>query len=138
MGWRGKFLGGFLGGRPGTFVGDLIENAYKGGVRVSGPNDVREEKRPVYQETDITKACDDCGGPVRLVKRDRQLTGEFICLTCHPSDGTCPLCKSELRTPKAQQCPACKRSWHCISKTDSKNPGASQKLGDAGTAAGPR
>ena len=27
MGWRGKFLGGFLGGLPGTFIGDLLENA---------------------------------------------------------------------------------------------------------------
>ncbi len=62
--------------------------------------------------------CPTCGQPLRRVLRYGHPIDEAICIACRPPRGVCPVCEARLRSELAEQCPACKASWHAETVRD--------------------
>lgn len=80
----------------------------------AGPPSQKELTSPTtYSSRPVVEQyCSECQSPLRIAVQGDQPTGETLCLNCHDPHGTCPFCRAKLRTLTANQCPACKRSWH--------------------------
>ena len=66
--------------------------------------------------------CVTCGKVRRAITVRGEPTGQYVCLACSPSDGTCPRCASRLRTPRAEQCRHCRADWHDHTHTPAAAP----------------
>jgi hypothetical protein len=58
----------------------------------------------------INKERCNCGETKRNVFKDYRFTGDRVCVYCDIK-GFCPICRSALRTKKAEQCRVCRSTW---------------------------
>ncbi len=57
------------------------------------------------------RVCSVCGDIERELKMGSESLGIYICLSCRPTHGVCPMCREKLESVDSEICPRCTISW---------------------------